>query len=98
MIRTGLRRVRIFPATIHHFAMEFARANSGASSDCRVPLRCAQPLVIRLSLWAGEVPCWPLPRRQSSNQVRCLETAAVILNIEIWSLPITAPNFPSGLI
>src|SRR5690606_17712018 len=32
------------------------------------------------------------------SQLRCLETAAVILNIEIWSPPITAPSLASGLI
>src|SRR5690606_15300268 len=31
-------------------------------------------------------------------QLRCFETAAVILNIEIWSPPITAPSLSSGLI
>ncbi len=38
------------------------------------------------------------PRRRLFHQVRCLETAAVILNIEICSVPITAPSFASGLI
>ncbi len=34
----------------------------------------------------------------SKNQLRCFDTAAVILNIEIWALPITAPSLASGLI
>src|SRR5690606_37415036 len=44
----------------------------------------------------------PVPFQRGARpprpQLRCLETAAVILNIEIWPLPITAPSLASGLI
>src|SRR5690606_3665551 len=36
--------------------------------------------------------------RSAETQLRCLETAAVILSIEIWPFPITAPSLASGLI
>lgn len=59
--------VCVFPANVHHFAMDMARADGGAGLAYHVPRMFAQPLIVWLALWAGEVLNWPFSRRQSSD-------------------------------
>ena len=55
--------VCVFPANIHHFAMDLAREDGGAGLAYHVPRMVAQPIIVWLGLWAGEVTNWPFPRR-----------------------------------
>ncbi|ABC64026.1 DoxX family protein [Erythrobacter litoralis] len=59
--------VCVFPANINHFAMDMARADGGAGLAYHVPRMFAQPLIVWLALWTGEVLDWPFPRRQHSD-------------------------------
>ena len=61
----ALYAVCVFPANIHHFAMDMARADGGAGLAYHVPRMIAQPVIVWLTLWAGEVLDWPFSRRQS---------------------------------
>ncbi len=58
----------VWPANIHHFALDLARSNSGMAEGglglaYHVPRMIAQPIIIWLALWAGEVTTWPPARR-----------------------------------
>ena len=46
----------VWPANINHFAMDMARADGGLGLAYHVPRMFAQPLVIWLALWVGDVP------------------------------------------
>ncbi len=63
-IGLALYAVCVFPANINHFAMDMAREDSGAGLAYHVPRMIAQPIIIWLSLWAGEVIDWPLRLRR----------------------------------
>lgn len=51
----------VWPANIHHFALDMARAEGGLGLGYHVPRMFAQPLIIWLALWVGD--CLPLRRR-----------------------------------
>ena len=55
--------VCVFPANIHHLAMDLAREDGGAGLVYHVPRMVAQPIIVWLALWVGEVTSWPFPRR-----------------------------------
>jgi uncharacterized membrane protein len=55
--------VCVFPANIHHFALDMAREEGGLGFAYHVPRMFAQPLIIWLALWVGEATDWPFPRR-----------------------------------
>lgn len=55
--------VCVFPANIHHFAMDMAKEDGGIGLAYHVPRMFAQPLIIWLSLWTGGVTDWPFHRR-----------------------------------
>lgn len=55
--------VCVFPANIHHFAIDMARVDAGLGLAYHVPRMFAQPLIVWLALWVGEVTDWPFPRR-----------------------------------
>ncbi len=55
--------VCVFPANIHHFALDMARPDDGLGLAYHVPRMFAQPLIIWLALWTGEATDWPFPRR-----------------------------------
>ncbi|WP_114521671.1 DoxX family protein [Altererythrobacter sp. ZODW24] len=63
-IGLALYAVCVFPANINHFAMDMAREDGGAGLAYHVPRMIAQPVIIWLSLWAGEVINWPLRLRR----------------------------------
>ena len=53
----------VWPANINHFAMDMARADGGLGLAYHVPRMFAQPLVIWLALWVGDVPVSLRPRQ-----------------------------------
>ena len=54
-IGLALYALCVWPANINHFAMDMARADGGLGLGYHVPRMIAQPLLIWLALWAGEV-------------------------------------------
>ena len=52
----------VWPANIHHFALDLAKADGGLGLGYHVPRMFAQPVIIWLALWLGE--CLP-PRRST---------------------------------
>ncbi|NNC60538.1 MAG: hypothetical protein HKO05_11175 [Erythrobacter sp.] len=59
--------VCVFPANIHHFALDMAREDGGLGLAYHGPRMVAQPLVVWLALWVGEVLDWPFPRQVSQT-------------------------------
>ena len=43
--------------------MDLAREDGGAGLAYHVPRMVAQPIIVWLALWVGEVTNWPFPRR-----------------------------------
>jgi len=59
--------VCVFPANINHLIIDMANAEGGLGLAYHVPRMFAQPIVVWLALWVGEVLDWPFPRRTSSH-------------------------------
>ncbi len=55
--------VCVFPANIHHFVMDMARADGGLGLGYHVPRMFTQPILVWLALWTGGITDWPLRRR-----------------------------------
>jgi uncharacterized membrane protein len=56
-IGLALYALCVWPANINHFAMDMARTDGGGLGLAyHVPRMIAQPLLIWLALWVGEVP------------------------------------------
>ncbi|MEC7162310.1 MAG: hypothetical protein VXW57_10935, partial [Pseudomonadota bacterium] len=55
--------VCVFPANIHHFALDMARPDGGLGLGYHLPRMVAQPLFVWLALWTGGVTDWPWRRR-----------------------------------
>ena len=53
----------VFPANIHHFALDMARENGGLGLAYHIPRMIAQPVLVWLALWVGGVTDWPDRRR-----------------------------------
>jgi uncharacterized membrane protein len=51
----------VWPANIHHFALDMAKESGGLGLAYHVPRMFAQPVIIGLALWVAE--CWPLRRK-----------------------------------
>lgn len=62
-IGLALYAVCVFPANIHHFALDMARPDGGLGLGYHVPRMFAQPLLVWLALWTGGATDWPLRRR-----------------------------------
>lgn len=63
-IGLALYALAVWPANFNHLALDLAREDGGWGLGYHVPRLLAQPLLIWLPLWAGEVIDWPLrPRR-----------------------------------
>ena len=62
-IGLALYAVCVFPANIRHFALDMAREDGGAGLAYHVPRMVAQPIIVWLAFWVGEVTDWPFPRR-----------------------------------
>ncbi len=51
----------VWPANMHHFALDMAKPDGGLGLAYHVPRMFAQPAIIWLALWVGE--CLPLRRQ-----------------------------------
>ena len=51
----------VWPANIHHFALDMGRPDGGLGLAYHVPRMIAQPVIIWLALWVAE--CWQLRRK-----------------------------------
>jgi uncharacterized membrane protein len=56
----------VFPANINHFIIDMGKPDGGLGLAYHVPRMIAQPLLIALTLWAGEV----IPRRPIKGNLR----------------------------
>lgn len=54
----------VWPANFNHMLTDLARTDHGLGLAYHVPRLAAQPLVVWLALWTGEVVDWPLRRRR----------------------------------
>ena len=61
-VALALYALCVWPANINHFAMDMQRPDHGWGLAYHIPRMYAQPLLIWLALWAGEVTEWPLRR------------------------------------
>ena len=59
----ALYAVCVFPANVHHFAMDMGRPDHGWGLAYHVPRMLAQPVLVWLALWTGGVTDWPWRRR-----------------------------------
>lgn len=57
--------VCVFPANIHHFALDMAKADQGLGLAYHVPRMFAQPLLVWLALWSSGTIDWPFRPRSS---------------------------------
>ena len=62
-IGLALYAICVFPANIHHFALDMARENGGLGLAYHIPRMIAQPVLVWLALWVGGVTDWPRRRR-----------------------------------
>ena len=53
----------VWPANFHHMALDMAKPGHGLGLGYHLPRLMAQPLIIWLALWTGEVTEWPFARR-----------------------------------
>lgn len=58
--------VCVFPANVHHFALDMARPDGGLGLYYHAPRMIAQPVIVWWALWAGGVTDWPLRRPKPS--------------------------------
>lgn len=59
----ALYAVCVFPANIHHFALDMAKPDHGLGLAYHLPRMVLQPLLVWLALWTGEVTNWPFAPR-----------------------------------
>ena len=59
----ALYAICVFPANIHHFALDMARPDGGLGLGYHIPRMIAQPVLVWLALWTGGATDWPLRRR-----------------------------------
>ncbi len=55
-IGLALYALCVWPANINHFILDMAREDGGLGLAYHVPRMIAQPVIIWLALWVGEVP------------------------------------------
>lgn len=53
----------VWPANFQHMTLDLTNEGQGLSLAYHVPRLVAQPMIIWLALWAGEVINWPFARR-----------------------------------
>jgi uncharacterized membrane protein len=59
-IGLALYAVCVFPANINHFILDMAKPDRGLGLTYHVPRMFAQPLLVWLAFWVGNVIHWPL--------------------------------------
>lgn len=62
-IGLALYALCVWPANFQHFALDMARPGHGWGLAYHLPRLAAQPALIWLALWTGNVTDWPLARR-----------------------------------
>jgi uncharacterized membrane protein len=62
-IGLALYALCVWPANLNHMALDMARPDGGWGLGYHVPRMVAQPLIVWLALWVGEVTQWPFRRR-----------------------------------
>ena len=62
-IGLALYALCVWPANINHMLMDIASADGGWGLAYHIPRMIAQPVLIWLALWTGEVIDWPLGRK-----------------------------------
>ncbi|MEM1053787.1 MAG: DoxX family protein [Pseudomonadota bacterium] len=60
-IGLALYALCVWPANINHFILDMGREDSGLGLAYHVPRMFAQPVIIWLALWVGDVP---IPRQR----------------------------------
>ena len=64
----ALYAVCVFPANIHHFALDMAKADHGLGLGYHLPRMVAQPVLVWLALWSsGAIDWWRA--RQAARKV-----------------------------
>jgi uncharacterized membrane protein len=66
-IGLALYAVCVYPANVQHMLIDLGRADGGLGLSYHVPRLLAQPLLVWLALWSGEVIDWPWRPGQSSD-------------------------------
>ena len=72
----ALYAVCVYPANVNHMLLDLARAEGGWGLGYHVPRLLAQPLLVWLALWTGEVTEWPFRRASSAPEGRARGVAA----------------------
>jgi uncharacterized membrane protein len=62
-IGLALYALCVWPANFRHMAIDMARPDHGLGLGYHLPRLAAQPMVIWLALWVGQVTDWPCRRR-----------------------------------
>lgn len=62
-IGLALYALCVWPANIHHFALDMAKESGGLGLVYHVPRMAAQPILIWLALWVSGATRWPLRRK-----------------------------------
>ena len=62
-IGLALYALCVWPANINHMIIDLASNDGGMGLAYHIPRMFAQPLIIWLALWSGEVTDWPFQRR-----------------------------------
>ena len=55
----ALYAVCVYPANVNHMLIDLAKPSQGLGLAYHVPRLLAQPLLVWLALWVGEVTDWP---------------------------------------
>lgn len=58
-IGLALYAVCVYPANVNHMLIDLAKPSHGLGLGYHVPRLLAQPLLVWLALWVGEVTEWP---------------------------------------
>lgn len=61
-IGLALYAIGVYPANVNHMLLDLAKPDHGWGLAYHIPRQFAQPLLVWLALWAGEVIEWPWRR------------------------------------
>ena len=66
-IGLALYALCVWPANINHMVMDLASPDGGWGLAYHIPRMIAQPLLIWMALWVGEVTDWPFRRAHTAK-------------------------------
>ncbi|MCA1662096.1 MAG: DoxX family protein [Novosphingobium sp.] len=69
-IGLALYAVCVYPANVNHMLIDLARSDLGLGLVYHVPRLLAQPLLVWLALWCGEVIDWPFAEKRVDRGTR----------------------------